>query len=1125
MVKLKNQLLPELSDIQFEIITPTEQPIKVLASLFAKIIGANFDEQRRKFEGILWNQDNALTSIIASLPNICSTPLVILIDQFEEIYTLCKAKERKIFIDNFMEAVTDSNGHLSVILTLRSDFLGETQRHEELNQIISEQSVIVPTMKRIELRLAIEQPAKNAGYLLENAVISLLIEQAKDSEGILPLLQFTLTCLWNGLNEGVSPINTLENIGGVGGALAQKAENIYKKLSEKDKNIIRRAFLKLLEPGTKNTRRRVNLTSIVAHHEKPIDIHILLNQFADKEVRLITLSENEQGQITVEITHEALLENWHTLKEWVLIHNEDLRFEHRLTEAVEHWELEDKADGLLWNSPDLEQLQEFHKRSSIDMTMPQMDFYRACENKKLWVKRKGWGTIVLIFLLLISIGSTYWAINERGKAQQERKKAQRTQSLFLADLARQRIQEGDMTNGILLALEALPKDMSAPDRPAVIEAKEKLEEAFSKHRERFVLKGYESMTDANFSPDGKQLITAGNNGNLYFWDVYNGKLLLFLYKAHTDKISKVVFSPDGKLLLTVSDDKTACLWDNNGKRLSIFQHQEKVFHADFSPNGNFILTLSDDNTVSLWNASDSKFISMLKHKKEIFDTAKIYSASFSPNNKFIVTTSDDGTARLWDSSNGKLISILNHKGRKIYNSVFSNDNKRVLTFSEWGEYNLWEISSGKSLMKKSQDIYYFERDGYYLFIGLNYDGKQIITISLNNYVNFDTNLWDTSNNKQLDSKNWYESFEDYNIMPFNKIALNTDGKLIWAKRDKAYLKNLTLERTDSVEQKPSVLGVSGEHISKTIFTPDGRFVATVSKSNTVRIWDTTTKISRKDILDLEDTSSIQNLIDNANEIVPRCLTSDQRKKSFLSNNASNLLIEEGEELAKKNHIDSAVDKFEQAKILESCYKFASKDKALKIAAYAFIENGEKLLKQDKIEDAIIEFQKAQEIDSRFDTSYTIKDLSNRIAFGKEKQVTSPASKQKYDKRNNLIHSAYFDETGNPITNEQYGFHSFNQKYDEQDNFLEFAVFDIAGNPTYHKDGYHKFTKKVQQKGRQIEWAYFDIVGNPITPNHVSYHKLVKIFDENGLDIEWIYFDNLSNLIRRYDVDGNPIKEE
>jgi len=569
MVALEKQLLPGLQKIQFDTITPTDQPIEKLAGvlvkrvemdfdekraeiekslrnqedalrtiaaslphidsaqpietltkMLAKSVEMDFDEKRAEFIKSLKNQGDALISIVASLPNIDSAPLLILIDQFEEIYTSCKEEEeRRAFIDNLMAAVTDKSGRLFIILTLRSDFLGETRAHEALNQLIAQQNVIVPMMTQAELRLAIAQPAENAGHTLDNAIITLLVEQTKGLEGVLPLLQFALTRLWSGLINGVDPIDTLKEIGGVGGALAQKAEEIYQKLSEGDKNIARRAFLKLVEPGTKNTRRRVNMKEIVAHHEDDRQIHSLLDKFADKEARLITLSENEQGQTTVEITHEALLENWDTLKEWVLTHNEDLRFEHRLTEATRHWESANRVDGLLWDSPDFEQLQKFHERASQDMTMVQMDFYRASENKKRWAKRKGWGAIALVLLTFISFGSVYWALTEIGKAQQERNLAQellaqQKSSLALAKKLREcdkYFQANDLTtgrNGTALACynDILKNDPSNIDALGGLSRIEKrlvtLAELAEKKQQNMVTKSVASFREVNpKSPD------------------------------------------------------------------------------------------------------------------------------------------------------------------------------------------------------------------------------------------------------------------------------------------------------------------------------------------------------------------------------------------------------------------------------------------------------------------------------------------------------------------------------------------------------------------------------------------------------------------------------------------------
>ncbi|MEL7334125.1 MAG: ATP-binding protein, partial [Cyanobacteria bacterium J06560_2] len=142
---------------------------------------------------------NGLQQSVCYLPDIARSPLVILVDQFEEVYSLCKnAEERHIFINNLLTAASDPSRYVVVILTLRSDFLREVQQDRlangaTLSELFSIQGFLVSAMTLDNLRQAIVKPAEKAGYRLEQAVVELLIEQTKEREGALPLLQFAVT--------------------------------------------------------------------------------------------------------------------------------------------------------------------------------------------------------------------------------------------------------------------------------------------------------------------------------------------------------------------------------------------------------------------------------------------------------------------------------------------------------------------------------------------------------------------------------------------------------------------------------------------------------------------------------------------------------------------------------------------------------------------------------------------------------------------------------------------------------------------------------------------------------------------------------------------------------------------
>ena len=192
-------------------------------------------------------------------------PLVIVADQCEEMYSLCDdPQERAAFLASLLQASTAAAPAVSVILTLRSDFLEQTQTFPEFNNAIVNQSVIVPVMTRANLREAIEQPAKLAGYRFAPELMDRLIAETEGYAGALPLLEFTLTRLWEGMREGDAPEKTLERVGGVGGALADRAEQMYHALSRADKRLARTMFLNLVRAGKEGqySRKRAALADM-----------------------------------------------------------------------------------------------------------------------------------------------------------------------------------------------------------------------------------------------------------------------------------------------------------------------------------------------------------------------------------------------------------------------------------------------------------------------------------------------------------------------------------------------------------------------------------------------------------------------------------------------------------------------------------------------------------------------------------------------------------------------------------------------------------------------------------------------------------------------------------------------
>jgi len=394
MPALKQRDQGELGKLRFILIKPEKSPLETLAKALIKTATMEY-RYPHQFIGKMQYRDG-LQKIGADLYENNKQHLVIFIDQFEEIYTYREIshEKRNLFIENLMGAVSDQAAHVSVILTLRSDFLGETQHHPDLNQAIAQQAVIVPIMNEDDLRLAISEPAKQANLPLNEATVALLIAQSREREGVLPLLQFALKEIWEGMREGITPAETLNKVGGVGGALARKAQAIYNKLSDADKSIARRAFLKLVQlgEGSRYTRCRVPVTNMVAKGEVYEQVSAVLHKFSGTDARLITLSDTNTLAVA-EVTHEALLEHWSNLRGWLESSREDLRFAQRLDGAVKRWAAmkseqgKKRAAGLLWQSLNLERLEEFYERNQLDMTTEQVAFFDRSTQKARQVNR------------------------------------------------------------------------------------------------------------------------------------------------------------------------------------------------------------------------------------------------------------------------------------------------------------------------------------------------------------------------------------------------------------------------------------------------------------------------------------------------------------------------------------------------------------------------------------------------------------------------------------------------------------------------------------------------------------------------------------------------------------------
>ncbi|MEM6840058.1 MAG: AAA family ATPase, partial [Cyanobacteria bacterium P01_C01_bin.120] len=595
--ELARKPLPGKSRMRVAVLVPGTHPVEALAGVLAKV--ATQDPmpvtKTREFTTELNLRTTAglydgMRRIADLMPQINDSPLVVLVDQFEEVYSLCKdPNERQAFIENLLCAASDATGNLSVVITLRSDFLGETQRHSLLNQVIgSDQSVIVPAMTESELRRAIAEPAKQAEYPLDEATIDLLVKDTEGREGALPLLQFALAQIWEGLGDGKTPAATYKEMGGVGGALAGKAQAIYDQLPEAEQDMARRIFIGLVQlgEGTRDTRRRAAVKSLMASRDRPETLQQVLARFSSPVARLIALSSQGNQEIA-EVTHEALFGHWQQLNNWLDSSRDDIRFKRRLEAAAQYWDGQGQPEGLLWRPPDLDLLQNFQQRAAQEMTQLETVFWQTSHRAEQRRKRnKQLVTAGLAIGLVLTTSSAGIAWRNARAANRSRLEAERNNLQTLAQTAATLTASGDNFEAGLVALAAgtlfLQNQLSNPATKNEIQG-ELIATQLVKGRELTRLEGHsDSVYEVRFSPDGQTLATASFDGTAKLWQA-DGTLITTL-EGHSDRVGEVRFSPDGQTLATASGDGTAKLWQADGTLITTLEgHSDWVYEVRFSP--------------------------------------------------------------------------------------------------------------------------------------------------------------------------------------------------------------------------------------------------------------------------------------------------------------------------------------------------------------------------------------------------------------------------------------------------------------------------------------------------------------------------------------------------------------
>jgi WD40 repeat protein/TPR repeat protein len=326
-----------------------------------------------------------------------------------------------------------------------------------------------------------------------------------------------------------------------------------------------------------------------------------------------------------------------------------------------------------------------------------------------------------------------------------------------------------------------------------------------------------------FSPDGRRIVTASEDGTARIWDAATGKSVAVL-SGHGEVVHFAAFSPDGRRIVIASEDGTARIWDAaTGKSVAVLSgHGDTVRTAAFSPDGQRIVTASFDATARIWGAASGMQLAVLADIGEY-----VGDAAYSPDGQRIVIASDQ-IARIWDPAALKQIAALSGHTDFVRSVAFSPDERRILTASNDWTARIWDAAGGAQLAVLSghgEGIPSDEEGGNVRSAAFSPDGQRIVTASNDKSAR----IWDAATGKQLAVL----SGHDHAV---RTAMFSPDGKrIVTASADQ------TARIWDAAEARLlDVISGHADMVWSAAFSPDGQRIVTASFDDTVRVWDAAT---------------------------------------------------------------------------------------------------------------------------------------------------------------------------------------------------------------------------------------------------------------------------------------------
>ena len=668
--------------------------------------------------------------------------LVLIVDQFEEVFTQCSdEQERRAFIKAMCAAAGAATPHIAaddhpvhkqvdtreapalVVIGIRADFYARSAAYPELVPHLQDHQVLVGPIGEAGLREAIEKPAATAGLVVDAALVEVLLadlglhpyrDAAPVSSGEEPLasvavngwesyaagrlalLSYALQQTWRNREGRRLTVAGYRATGGIDGAVAQAANSVYGGLDAAGQDALQRVLLRLvtLGEGTPDTRRRVNLAELTGSddNERATPARTVLADLIG--ARLVTADAD-----TIEITHETLLTAWPRLRQWLTEDRAGLRIHRDLTDAAHDWQNESRDPGRLFRGTRLAVARDWAARHGQDLNAGERAFLATSQHDQLRTTRLRRAAVAaLAVLTVLSAAIAGVAIKLGSDALTSRDQA----------ITNQVITEAGQLNATDPSLAA-QLDLVANRMNPTLDSKTRILAAATSPLSSLLTGPANSVDSVAFSPNGRTLAAGSADHKVWLWNVAD--------PAHPTRLGpltgpasvfSVAFSPDGRTLAAGSVDDKVWLWDVAdpahptplGPPLT--GPASAVNSLAFGPDGRTLAAGSVDGTVRLWDVADPAHPTPLGPPLT-GPASAVNSLASGPDGRTLAAGSADGTVRLWDVADPAhptpLGPPLTGPASAVNSLAFGPDGRTLAAGSEDGTVRVWNLDIDDAIQR------------------------------------------------------------------------------------------------------------------------------------------------------------------------------------------------------------------------------------------------------------------------------------------------------------------------------------------------------------------------------------------------------------------------------------------